>query len=235
MKLPVFKISKTYHNGNIDIKENFPFSNEGQCLSTSICPSAWISITRKFGECHELTKENAKFFDVISFNNNSASEKKLLKYGKDNGLIEKVKIYEHHFYSVDRDEDMVERSLTKDNSWDNDDIFVKYDWIGTSQLALKTNTESKEQNIGDPREILAICYAEHLSLTGEYDLDGIFLDHVYDPIAMSAPAFGIFPHKLDEFKNRIVKEPDNVKNVRSVGKDDFIKPNIKNNFKIKKI
>jgi hypothetical protein len=233
MKIPVFTINKLYHNGSLNPDDKNPFSNEGQCLSASVCPSAWISITRKHGECHEMNKNDAKFFDILKFKNNSSLEKRLLKYGKDNGLIEFKKIYEHEFYSGDLDEDMIERSFSKDPNWDDDSTSEKMDWVGTPLLFEKTGSKMKDDSPEDPRDILAICYAENLSLKGDYDIDGIFFDHEYDPIALSAPAFGIFPHKIKEFDIKVTNEPENFENVRVAGKDDFISPS-KNLNNVKK-
>lgn len=233
MKLPIFTINKLYHNGNLNPEEKNSFSNEGQCLSASVCPSAWISITRKYGECHELTKKDAKFLDILQFKNNSSFEKRLLKFGKDNGLIEFGKVYEHHFYSGDLEQDMVERSLVKNEDWNKDDIVEKMDWICTDALIEKTGHKSKNIDAKDPRDLLAICYAEHLSLKGDYDLDGVFFDHEYDPVTLSAPAFGIFPHKIKEFKTEVTNAPENVENVRLVGTEAYLSQNNKNRQKLK--
>lgn len=233
MKLPIFTIDKLYHVGNLNPKEKQSFSNEGQCLSASVCPFAWISITRKNGQYHELGKTNAKFLDILQLKNNSSLEKRLLKFGKEEGLIEYAKIYEYHFYSGDLDEDMTQRALKKENEWDDDDIVEKMDWIGTALLAEKTGHDQKYIDAKDPRDLLAICYAEHLSINKKYDLDGIFFDHEYDPIALSAPSFGIFPHRLKEFSTSIVQELPNIENVRTVGREDFLKQKENNKNKLR--
>lgn len=233
MKLPIFTIDKLYHVGNLNPTEKQSFSNEGQCLSASVCPFAWISIIRKNGQYHELEKPKAKFLDIVQFKNSSSLEKRLLKFGKEEGLIEYAKVYEHHFHSGDLDEDMVQRSLKKEDEWDNDDIVEKMDWIGTALLAEKTGHDSKHIEAKDPRDLLAICYAEHLSINEKYDLDGIFFDHEYDPIALSAPSFGIFPHRIKDFSSKVVKELPNIDNVRTVGYEGFLKPNETNKIKFR--
>ncbi len=81
--------------------------------------------------------------------------------------------------------------------------------------------------------MLAICYAEHLSINEKYDLDGIFFDHEYDPIALSAPSFGIFPHRIKDFSSKVVKELPNIDNVRTVGHEGFLKPKETNKIKLR--
>lgn len=222
MKLPVFSIDKIYHLGSLDSSKRSALSYEGHTLSASTCPEAWEKIARLGGNpCHKLEKKGALFLDVESLLNNTALEKRLLKFGKDNGFIELRNIYEISWYDEEMEDTMSFRCLSSEeafNEMDEDRSMKELsEWIETP-LLLERTSQSRKVSASNPRQLLAVLYAEHLSEKG-YPLDGVFMDHQYAPDHLSAPAFGILPGKLKSFAVDVVPMPEDIPDVRSVGKD----------------
>lgn len=226
MKLPVLTIDTLYHVGALNSEAKSNLSYEGHCLSVSLCPNAWQTIAKIGGDCHQLHKSEAAFLNVTSLLNNSALEKRLLKFGKDQDYIELAEVYELSWYDDEFEETMSFRVRTMDEalyeSEDREDMNIKpmKDWIETQRLLDRT-LQRRSLGSSDPRSLLAVAYAEHLAEQG-HPVDGVFLDHVYEPHNLSAPAFGILPSKLKDYSASIVPIPDDIVDVRIKGKDQFL-------------
>lgn len=236
MKLPTFTIDRLYHIGALDSRKKSDLSYEGHCLSASLCPNAWQSIAKIGGDCHQLHKPGAIFLNVTSLLNNSALEKRLLKFGKDHGYIELAEVYELSWYDDEFEETMSFRVRTMDEAFyeseDREDMNIKpmKDWVETQGLLDKT-LQKRSLDSSDPRSLLAVAYAEHLAEQG-HPIDGVFMDHLYEPHNLSAPAFGILPSKLTDYSVSIVPTPDEIVDARLKGKDQFLdlsKPAIETN------
>lgn len=222
MKLPVFSVDKIYHLGSLDSSKKSDLSYEGHTISASTCPEAWEKIAKLGGEpCYQLKKQGALFLDVESLLNNTSLEKRLLKFGKDHGLIELRDVYEISWFDDEMEDTMCFRCLSSEeafNEMDEDRSMKKLsEWVETQALIDKTK-QNRSVSASNPRQLLAIAYAEFLSDEG-YPVDGVFLDHEYDPSRLSAPAFGVLPGRLQSFEKEITAMPDDIPDARFAGKD----------------
>lgn len=226
MKLPIFNIDTLYHIGTLDSERKSALSYEGHCLSVSLCPNAWQSIAKIGGDCHQLTKPKASFLNATSLINNSSLEKRLLKFGKDHGYIELAEVYELSWYDDEFEDTMsfrvrtMEEALYETEDREDMEIAPKKDWVETQALLDKT-AQKRSLSSADPRELLVVAYADHLAEQG-HPIDGIFMDHLYEPQSLSAPAFGILPSKLSDFSVEVVPTPEDVIDVRAKGHDQFL-------------
>ena len=225
MKLPFFSIDTLFHLGSLNKDLASNNSYEGNALSASTCPEAWQSIARLGGaQCYQLSKPGALFLDIQALLNNSSLEKRLLKYGKEQGLIEFKEVYEISTVDCETDKIMTSRHTSYEEATSEMDedgtLSMKKDWVETPLLIERTN-QKRVLSANDPRVLLGSAYAEHLAQQG-FEVDGVFYDQAYAPERLSAPAFGIIPSKIDSFSKASVPMPKDVSNVRSVGKDKLI-------------
>lgn len=226
MKLPIFRVNDLYHLGSMDSEQRSGRSYEGHCLSASLCPNAWQSIARIGGDCHKLSKPDATFLNIPEMLNNSSLEKRLLKFGKDQGFIQLSEVYELSWEDCETEDLITTRVRTHDEALEemfcNEDMEMKkmMDWIETSKL-LEATKQTRTLSAANPRDLLAVAYADHLAEKG-YPIDGIFMDHKHDPLSLSAHAFGILPSKISEFTCEQTPIPDDVENVRVCGADAIL-------------
>lgn len=212
--IPTLTVSRVYHIGTLnpaDYGRNFGSSQEGKCLSVSVCPVAWRKIAKLGGyQLHEMENENGSFVDIIKLVEEHGDE--LKAWGVAEGLIEQREALKAWYYDEDSEEwrytieaDMEGAVFTADEFGEYDDpaeIPGPDDGPAIEEVTVSGPTEKlfqitgiKDDRYSEALETVAMAYAILKS-----DADGIWWLSEYDPEALRAPRGGIFPEKVSAWE-----------------------------------
>ena len=206
MKLPVRQVNKLYHWGTMNpdnVGKNGP-SQEGNCLSASLCPEAWLTLARLGAEqLYSLSRDGGAFFDIGEVLHNKRLEKtrsSLLLMAISGGFVEEKTLFEVNFYADDEligkclysnlDEALVEADYEEENIKQVDG------YACTEKLMSFIGIGDNLRNFGSEYGIIGVV--KKMSQEG-LGVDGIYFGDEYDPSAFSAPRFGIFPDKVSSW------------------------------------
>jgi hypothetical protein len=209
LAVPFRRVDTLYHWGTLDAKnvgKNGP-SQEGDCLSASLCPDAWLSIARLGGETlYSLKSDEGRFVDLYAVQNDvdhQAVKDHLIELAVSKGFLVLRNVFEVDRYDED-DEYMgfqtyatFDEALIEANDCE-DDIRPIQRLVGTEALA---NFVGIRPSFAFQLGELYAIFAAVKSLANE----GLRIDGVYFADRLSlhndvAPRFGVFPEKVEKWK-----------------------------------
>jgi hypothetical protein len=198
--LPIKKISKVFHVGEMDIKNKSKFSLEGSGLSVSINPDEWRKIAQLGDrELYLLTNPNGVFVDGNKLNKQQKTN--VISWGLENGYISQKETYKVCWYDDEMEDDVCMEFPTydeaKEEAGDEEDgktIEVnKGGMLPTSKL-ISTSMQGRIE----PSQTFDLLLTIFLEKTTNYD--GIWWNDKLDVVKYSAPRGVIFNSKLNNWK-----------------------------------
>lgn len=195
--LPVFEISKVSHIGYLDgYRPRHHSSLEGDGLSVSTCPDAWLRIAR-LGDLPrwDLRKQDGVFLDMLSLD--PKDRRNLLNDACKAGLLVPMRAWEVRL--IDDEADPVSflygtMDEAKREAADADASIMKP--VRTHGAGHRFRYGPFRHEIGEHVEDVAILQL----LDEEKACDGLWWSERLDPAAFSAPRGAIFPSRLKEWK-----------------------------------
>ena len=195
-----------------DLTRRAPSSSlEGRYLSVSACPHEWESIASLGGLPWFSLKlpSSALFVDVHKALSLDDVRQCVESWGLQQGLLERqVKFQcfttdecgdESWFYVSTENEARAELDIEVDGVCENQDgdRYQKAELlVGTEALASLSGASWVGVADGAIDFVLAAYVSRQLHWG---DVAGLFWDDALDPLALSAPRFGVFPERLDAF------------------------------------
>ena len=198
--LPIKKISKVFHVGEMDIKNKSKFSLEGSGLSVSINPDEWRKIAQLGDrELYLLTNTNGVFVDGNKLNKQQKNN--VISWGLENDYISQKETYKVCWYDDEMEDDVCMEFPTydeaKEEAGDEEDgktIEVnKSGVLPTSKLI-----SSSMQGRIEPSQTFDLLLTIFVEKTTNYD--GIWWNDKLDVMKYSAPRGVIFNSKLNNWK-----------------------------------
>lgn len=213
-EIPIFRIPRVHHVGQIDAAGATKGSLEAHCLSVSNCPMAWRQIAR-LGDrpLHQLSKDDGTFLDVIRCLETPEIRLAIENYGINAGYAQRSTLY--RAWSYDSEDESWRFSLhkTENEAFTESDSGGRYETstevlgpdentpgiesvqvlTGAMDLQLRTRQFSLESH--DVLDLIAICWTEDCL----HQVDGVWWAETYSPESLSAPRGGILPSRLQRW------------------------------------
>lgn len=205
-----------YHMGEMDISKKSSFSYEGNGLSVSMCPLAWLNIINvSSSKVWELDKKDIKLLDYYSIP--EKSRKDIIQWGIKNDYLIAVegryiyKLYDEFERTMDMlcdsfKEACLEACLENEYSSYEDYlnseeskkeiIIPTISYNPTGKLIKESLIKIDKDNIED---MVLMLYLEKYT-----DYDGIYWRHELDTDILSAPCGVIFNSRLKFFNKKLV-------------------------------
>jgi hypothetical protein len=223
MEFPVITLGRVFHVGSMnpaDLGANSgKTSQEGDCLSVSLCPNAWSQIARIGGQTHLLAKAGATFLDVLELRRSGEAMASVREWGLANGLVEVRDLWRSWLFDDESDdwrsflfstaESAFDEALDRDDYDAPDDVPGPDGKPGIEKVAVLvaagdlsrlSGMECRPDEDATDAMILAWARAEGESALGR-GLDGVWWSEDYDPDCLSAPRGGIFKERVLEWKS----------------------------------
>lgn len=206
-----------YHMGEMDISKKSNFSHEGNGLSVSICPLAWLNIINvSSSKVWKLDKKNIKLLDYYSIP--KKSHKDIIQWGIKNNYLTKVKgryIYKYYDDEFKQTIDILCNSFKEacleaclENEYPTYEDYLKskeakdeviVPTISYNPTQKLINTFLIEINKDNIKDMVLMLYLEKYT-----DYDGIYWRHELDTDILSAPCGVIFNSRLKFFNKKLV-------------------------------
>lgn len=220
MDIPVIRLPKVFHVGTLDPANlganSGTSSQEGACLSVSLCPNAWSAIAKLGGEAHELRKEDGAFLDVTAVLGDEAAKAELERWGIEHELVRLRKLWRSWRYDSELDEWRYmlckSRSEALEEARDHDgedypsvaDVPAPDGHKGVEPVTVPVGTPKLRKLTGyglrldeDASDALAVAFAMiGVPAQTGLEVDGVWWREHYDPAGLSAPRGGIFPARV---------------------------------------
>jgi hypothetical protein len=207
MYLPIRKINQIFHWGSLDPKnvgENGS-SHEGNCLSASLCPEAWLGIA-KLGNnpLHAMSSPCGIFVDLYALMERDefcSQRKAMLDDLLASGHIESgvgFKVWgtneegepRYATYST-RNEAEYEAEFGGDEDATIEEVLQL---VGT-QLLIDQLGITPQSALMCGEEYGLISWLRQRAIEGAA-IDGVFFNDDFDPLYLSAPIFAVFPERV---------------------------------------
>lgn len=190
--LPIKKIGKVYHVGEMNIKNKSKFSLEGSGLSVSKNPEEWRQIA-KLGNrnLYLLSNTNGIFLDYHKLNKNQKTN--IINWGVENYYVEPTETYRVLFGDGSY---MEFDDLEKAKYEAGDEYKIRRNKIGGLKPTDKLKIETK-QSIIDVSQTFDLLLTIFVEKTTNYD--GIWWNDRLDVLNYSAPRGVIFNSKLNNW------------------------------------
>ncbi len=205
--IPLVHLANVYHVGSLDPARRglvHRSSQEGPCLSVSLCPEAWTTIARLGGsQLFGLQREGAAFLDVVEAMEDPELRDAIVRWAETEGLLvfrEQWKAWryddemeEWSYFLLDTREEAEAEIDELDGGPDGGpalEVFMGYG--ATADLAARLDIAAFDDAFA--LDFAAMAWARDAApqVVGR-SLDGIWFREDYAPERMSAPRGGIFP------------------------------------------
>lgn len=220
MDIPVIRLSKVFHVGTLNPvnlgANSGNSSQEGACLSVSLCPNAWSAIAKLGGQAHELRKEDGSFLDVTALLGDESAKAELVTWGIGQGYVRLRKLWRSWSHDSEADEwrymlcktrsDALEEARGHDDEEypSVEDVPAPEGRKGVEPITVPVGTPKLRKLTGyglrlddDASDALAVAFAmAAVPAQAEIELDGVWWCEHYDPSVLSAPRGGIFPDRV---------------------------------------
>ncbi|MFC6046708.1 hypothetical protein ACFPYM_02535 [Methylobacterium hispanicum] len=208
--VPVLSLPRVYHVGTLDPALRGVLhrsSQEGPCLSVSLCPESWVGIARLGGSpLFALERDEAAFLDVLAALRDPELRDVIVRWAESEGLIalrEQYKAWRYddeteewsHFLFDARQQAEAEVDEFADGPDGGPAVEPHMGHVATEELA-------RRLGCGPVDSLFAIDFAAILwarEAAPHYlgrTLDGVWFAEDYAPERLSAPRGGIFPEIL---------------------------------------
>lgn len=187
--LPVKKITKVFHVGDLNIKNKSSSSLEGSGLSVSKNPEEWRQIARLGNrDLYLLNNTNGLFLDAYKLNKNQKNN--IINWGVEKGYVEPTETYRVLY----GDGSYMEFDDLKKAKYEaGDEYKIRLNKIGGLKPTdkLKFDTKQNRIDILQTFDLLLTVFIENTT-----DYDGIWWNDRLDVLDYSAPRGVIFNSKL---------------------------------------
>ena len=198
--LPIKKISKVFHVGEMDINNKSKFSLEGSGLSVSINPDEWRKIAQLGDrELYLLTNTNGVFVDGNKLNKQQKNN--VISWGLENNYIYKKETYKVCWYDDEMEDDVCMEfpiyDEAKKEAGDKEDgktIEVNKSGVLPTSKLISSSMQGKIE----PSQTFDLLLTIFVEKTTNYD--GIWWNDKLDVMKYSAPRGVIFNSKLNNWK-----------------------------------
>ena len=226
MHSPLIILSRVLHIGTLDPadlgKNSGASSQEGRCLSVSLCPNAWQQIARLGGyPVHELTCSGGTFLDVHAVQNDQALLTAVLDWAGAKQLVQDRSLWKAWQYDDELECWRYILSASKQAAFEEADIEGVYDHpdelpgpgdrpglecvtvpVATAMLQTLTGMPCGPETDSTDAAIVAWAMEQLPELIGR-PVDGLWWRETYDPDGLSAPRGAIFPSRVPEWAARV--------------------------------
>ncbi len=211
--IPTIELGRVYHVGSLDPALRGSLhrsSQEGPCLSVSLCPDAWTAIARLGGsDLYALERGYGAFLDVHAAMSDPALRETIVRWAEAEGLI----VYRERWKAWTFDEETEEWmhfdvDTREDAEAEVDEFATGPDGGPAIELSMGyVATEELGRRLGCGRfddaftpDFAAMAWARDAApmLTGR-TFDGVWFREEYAPERHSAPRGGIFPDALPQW------------------------------------
>ena len=191
--LPTLTFQSLYHIGTLNPDNqgnNYSYSYEGPGLSVSLHPDEWRSIAKLGGQPTWIAhKQNNKFLNRWALT--EKQEYTIHEWGLTNGLLEYATRWEVRHWDSESENEYYFYCKTQEEALDEadtDDNAIKETrmLVATEQLAELTGV--KQGETVDVFDLVLNIYTQR-----ETQLDGIWWEDTYEPLAYSCPRGVILP------------------------------------------
>lgn len=197
---------RVWHIGTLDSAEKGTDSHHGDGLAISLHPDIWREIARLAGGQIRLQKENATFVDMLTCLRDARVMREVWAWSLEQGYVERGPVYTVHYYDSE-DEEWHRIPFLKEE-------VARAEYVGMDlpsrqkrySVKSETNrsTERMRQRAMHSTSPLAFVndfallffIEDHLS-----EVDGVWWNHILDPLRLSAPFGTIFQAKLSSWSH----------------------------------
>lgn len=224
MRTPIIELDAVYHVGTLDATKvglnSGKGSQEGNCLSVSLCPNAWQAIARLGGYgTHLLSTTNGAFLDGLAVAQDTDLLESIVDWGIAEGLVESATRWRTWYHDDEREEwgyflsSSAEAALEElRSSQDVEDaeeaeapegrepIETISVLIGREALRVATGFALGKDD--DATDALLVEWSRR----GPHGLhlDGVWWNETHDPDILSAPRGAILPERVRDWESRVV-------------------------------
>ena len=187
-------LDTVYHVGYLDQPRKTPyFSYEGDALSVSKDPDAWIRIAELSGYLYRLSKRDPRWFYALG------AEHVVNQWSVQQDFLVEAPKYRVYYYDSELDGERYfefvdrEDALTEAEDWGDDARVERVTGYVLGTRGVRYVIERLQGNpatVTMPEMYAPLWYAE------AHDYDGVWWDEVDDPAHMSAPRGAIFQSSL---------------------------------------
>jgi len=207
--IPVVRVDEVFHVGalNAALRGACGDSQEGSCLSVSLCPQAWTEIARLGGSpTWRLTRRGAVFLDIHRAMADPQLLAAVLEWGRNEGLCAPAQRFRSYQWDSDFDdwrymlctthEEALNEIVDETDSWETDGPgggpLVREVTVNRGTTALSALVGVSERQLDDCDDLVLMAWA--MKTVGP--VDGVWWTETYDPQGLSAPRGGIFPEAV---------------------------------------
>jgi hypothetical protein len=209
MLLPIRRIDTLYHWGSLkpeNLGENGA-SWEGNCLSASLCPEAWLGIA-KLGNnpLHAMTANGGVFVDLYAlvlsaeFSEQRTALIQALE-GADMMTLKKV----YRLLDTNEDGDVVSslyptldeaesEAMARTGDLDEAEIEETQRYVPSDEVARFLGITA-DAALVDGLNYAVMAWIRQQVIAGA-QIDGVYMNDNFDPLAYSAPVFAVFPERV---------------------------------------
>lgn len=211
--VPVIELDRVYHVGALDPALRGSLhrsSQEGSCLSVSLCPEAWIEIARLGGsDLFALERDGAVFLDVHAAMADPALRDAIVHWAESEGLIvfrEQWKAWTFdeetetfgYFIAPSREEAEREVDEFARGPDGGPAVELHMGYVATPELGIRLGCGRFDDTFALDFATMVWARDAVPGLTGRV-LDGVWFREAYAPDHYSAPRGGIFPEALSRW------------------------------------
>ncbi len=211
--VPIIVLERVYHVGDLDPAQRGSLhrsSQEGPCLSVSLCPEAWIEIARLGGSgLFAFERSGAAFLDVHAAMADPVLREAIVHWAETEGLI----VFREQWKAWSFDEETEEWThflvRSREDAEREVDEFARgpdggpavelhMGYVATPELGIRLGCGRFDDTF--TLDFAAMVWARDAApnLTGRV-LDGVWFREAYAPDHYSAPRGGIFPEALSRW------------------------------------
>lgn len=211
--IPLVHLASVYHVGSLDPSRRGSLhgsSQEGPCLSVSLCPEAWTSIARLGGSrLHEMRRDDAAFLDVLAAMEDPELGGVIVGWAEAEVLV----VFREQWKAWRYDDEMEQWGYmlldTRAEAEEEIDEFsrgpdggpaleLRMGYAATPELHRRLGIEPFDDAFA--LDFAAMLWARDAApqLVGR-TLDGVWFREDHAPEHMSAPRGGIFPEALRDW------------------------------------
>lgn len=209
IELPCLNLPSVYHIGSLqreDRGSRHATSQEGECLSASLCPEAWHYIL-KLGKLPwwEMTRADAVFVDALAVTEDTWRH--VRQWAEEQGLIEYVELYEVTVENADTDEPMTFLCWTKEAAEAEREEGGSIKHVPRQPILSTAGAQRALQ--GDVRlqradGFILQFFVQDVVRQHIPEIVGVYYDDALKEFMHIAPRMAIFPDQVDSFDRTIV-------------------------------
>jgi hypothetical protein len=177
-------------------------SHEGEGLSVSTCPQAWVRIAKLGGlPWFELTRPENVFLDAHALSQQASQ--RMARWGLENGWVENEALWQARYWDDELDAEVTSLHPTREEALAEafeDESCVRCVAVLAARPSLVARMNQRI-DFGEAESLLHAVYAEDVLA-----LDGVFWEDVLDVSRLSAPRAVVFRNRVPAWHVRQVRD-----------------------------